>query len=103
MRLLNLIGARPVTRPAEVHRPTSPKYAVGPSGRRRRAGSDAESSAEGGWGGFGVEMETKRFSSGSSSPVPPAVVVSDSGAAALRRQAVPSSARVSVGSRRKID
>jgi len=101
VRLLNLIGARPVTRPAEVHKPTSPKYAVGPSGRRRRAGSDAESSAEDGLGGFGVEMETKRSGSGSSSPVP--AVVYGSSAAPLRRQAVPSSARVSVGARRKVD
>jgi len=53
-RLLNLIGARPVTRLAEVHKPTSPKYAVGPSGRRRKAGGDAGSSGEDGWGGFGV-------------------------------------------------
>ena len=102
VRLLNLIGARPVTRLAEVHKPTSPRYAVGPSGRRRRAGSDAESSAEDGWGGFGVEMETKRSSSGSSSPVPSAVVYGSS-AASLRRQAVPSTARVSVGARRKVD
>jgi len=55
VRLLNLIGARAVTRLAEVHKPTSPKYAVGPSGRRRKAGSDAGSSGEDGWG-FGVSL-----------------------------------------------
>jgi len=100
VRLLNFIGARPITRPADVHKPVSPKY-VGPSGRRRRAGSDAESSAESGWGELGAEMEMKS-STGSFLPMP-STVVSDSSAAAVRRQAVPSSGMVNDGVRRKVD